>query len=68
MVHGVGVLLLSGRHADVPSVPPLLLLLLPALWDRACAGVWDRPSPPFPVIYPVHQPVYACTMSCAGGR
>ena len=41
MVHGV--LLLSGRHADVPSPPPLLLLLLPALWDRACVGVWARP-------------------------
>ena len=41
MVHGV----LSGRHADVPSPPPLLLLQLPALRDRACAGVWARPPP-----------------------
>ena len=39
MVHGV--LLLSGRHADLPSPPPLLLLL--ALW--VC--VWARPSPLF---------------------
>ena len=36
---------LSGRPADVPSPPPLLLLLLPALLDRGCAGMWARPSP-----------------------
>ena len=62
MVHGA---LLSGRHADVPSTPPLLLL--PALLDRACAGVWARPSPPFRIKYPVHQPMCACTLSCTGG-
>ena len=65
MVHGV---VLSARQADVPLPPPLLLLLLPALWGRACAGVWARSSPPFPIRYPVHQPVYARTMSCARGR
>ena len=48
MVHGA---LLRGRHADVPRALAPSSAAAPASGplDRACAGLWARPSP-------VHQP------------